>query len=1636
MNKPKPLDIAIVGLSACFPGAKDAQAYWRNILGKVDSVADADPEWVGPYFEANTTADDRIYTTKGGFLRDLAQVDPQSFGVMPNVAAGSDPDHLLALQFARDALADSGYLDKPFNRERAGVILGRGTYGNKALGSSMARSLFLDQAMDFVRALRPDFAESEVKALQEALKTQLMPFQAEHIGVLTPNVIAGLIANRLNFMGPSCIVDAACASTLIAVEQAVRELESGRCDLMITGGIHAHTPPQIFIQFCRINALSRDKIRPFQKGSEGTLLGEGVGLMVLKRREDAERDGDRIYALIRGIGTASDGKAKGLLAPRLEGEVMAVRRAYETSGIDPDTIDLIEAHGTGTSIGDRTEIESLNTVFGGRGAGSSPGRPHGPQIGITAVKSMIGHCMPASGAAALIKTALAMHHKVLPPMLCDEPDPTLGLDRTPFYLNTETRPWVHGKAHPRRAGVNAFGFGGINSHFILEEYIPPAPQPMAALHGPANSELIVLAAESAIALASKAKHALAHLTGAAPATLDEIALAASSEAEGAHRLAIVASTAADLVKKLETAIEKLVDVDLAPFKTRNGIHYGVGAAPGKLCLLFPGEGSQYSNMLGDLAVNFPAVRDWFDFIEHNALARGSPSRAQVLFPAPNGLDAAERRELEDRLYEMDIAAESVFAANMGLHALFTQLGFVPDALLGHSTGENSALTAAAVNKVQSRDEIARIVTDLNALYRKLEVAGQIAEGTLLTVGGLNAELRRGLLEKIKLPGSGVQLAMDNCPNQVVLFGSSEATTVLKEELASAGALCALLPFGRAYHTPLFKPLADAFRHYFAALDVGAANTTLYSACSAGPFPADAAGIRELCCAQWENPVRFTETVERLYADGVRVFLEIGPSGNLTSFAGDTLKGKDDVLALASNNRRKSGIAQLHATLAQLFVAGVPFTPQALFAQRAIAPLALMTPPRAAAKPRLQLKLITPTLTLPEAFRKPLPKLVERVVGTVHALAAVPALAALPSPAISSDPRMAALTAHFGLMQEFLDSQARVMDALSNPSHSRKSGNPDAPSQLDSRFRGNDTLKGLPLSAYPLLGTIVEETATRLVTERTFDINEDLFLRDHAIGGVPTPRDPSLLPLPVIPFTFSMELVAEAGARLLNRQGWVVTAIENARGSRWLSLDSGQIPLRIVAEQQSANGSEARIACRVFLRGEGTTPGGLLVFEGLVVLAAFYPAAPAPMTWAASDGDAPRFHTVGQVYKHGMFHGPRLQGCTAVHRWGHGGMEAEITAIPTHDYFASTQPQFQFDAAALDAAGQLAGFWLRERYAEVRNCFPFRVRALRLFAPPPAAGTKLTCRGAMAMQGETQLEARWDLFGADGQLVMQAEGWEDRVFAVPDRFHAFRMNPNGAPLSEPALADRLPAELCVRRLEPLPEGLLDEGGHIWKRVLAHMILSRAEREAFYKLPAQGERREEWLMGRLAAKDAVRDYLQRHGSAALAAADVEILETASGKPVVRIAALPDLVPPALSLSHSQRWAVAVASDASVALGIDYQRPDRIKVEHLVSGGFGASEQSLLATHEPERSQQAIALWCAKEAAAKAAGTGLEGRPLDWQIVAAHLDVKSGAPAVARVRRLQLDYDCALHVEVDGAVIALCVTAATTHSPSLTH
>jgi acyl transferase domain-containing protein len=458
-------DIAVIGMAGLFPGAPDTAAFWDNITAGRCCIGDhPDPERER-VFDPNAGIFERLYSVRGGFLGDLATFDPLEHGIMPNSVDGGNPDHFLMLRVAKAAMDDAGLTHKDFPRERTDVIVAHGEYLHRGNINWIQHGMMLDQTVDLIRRLQPERTDAELKEIWDALRQKLPVLDAQTIPALIPNVIAGRIANRLDLMGGSYLVDAACASSLLAAGQAATALRTNRCDLALVGGVQTCIPLPAMMVFCELGAMSRgETLRPFDAKADGTMLGEAVGMIVLKRRRDAERDGDRVYAVIKGVGVASDGRSAGLLAPRLEGEALAIRRAYEEAEVDPATVELIEAHGTGIRLGDETEIGALKAVFGPRRDGTAT-------CAVGSVKSMVGHSVPAAGMAGLIKTALALHHKVLPPTVnCETPNPGLGLDESPFYINTETRPWVHGhRDRPRRAGINAFGFGGINSHCVMEE---------------------------------------------------------------------------------------------------------------------------------------------------------------------------------------------------------------------------------------------------------------------------------------------------------------------------------------------------------------------------------------------------------------------------------------------------------------------------------------------------------------------------------------------------------------------------------------------------------------------------------------------------------------------------------------------------------------------------------------------------------------------------------------------------------------------------------------------------------------------------------------------------------------------------------------------------------------------------------------------------------------------------------------------------------------------------------------------------------------------------------------------------------------------------------------------------------------
>ena len=434
------------------------ETFWSNSLSGVDAITEVPADrWDWRlYYDPDPKAPDKIYSKWGGFLPDVL-FDPLHYGMPPSSIPSIEPAQLLALEVTRAALADAGYAERPFPRERTAVVLGMGGGAAQvAMGYAFRSYLpMLDSvipgsgtaALEHCQGLLPEWTEDSFP------------------GFLL-NVTAGRIANRLDLGGANYTVDAACGSSLAALNLAVRELRTDAADMVVLGGVDTVQNPFTYLAFSKTQAFSpRGRCRPFDAGADGIVISEGVGAVILKRLADAERDGDRIYAVIRGVGSSSDGRCRGLTAPGYEGQVRALERAYSEAGIDPATVGYIEAHGTGTAVGDVVELEALTRLFQSAGA-----KPRGCVVG--SVKSQIGHTKCAAGLAGLIHATLALHHRVYPPTIgITAPNPQFNFQDGPLRLNTEAQPWLHPALdRPRRAGVSAFGFGGTNFHAVLESY--------------------------------------------------------------------------------------------------------------------------------------------------------------------------------------------------------------------------------------------------------------------------------------------------------------------------------------------------------------------------------------------------------------------------------------------------------------------------------------------------------------------------------------------------------------------------------------------------------------------------------------------------------------------------------------------------------------------------------------------------------------------------------------------------------------------------------------------------------------------------------------------------------------------------------------------------------------------------------------------------------------------------------------------------------------------------------------------------------------------------------------------------------------------------------------------------------------
>ncbi len=902
----RPADIAVVGVGSILPGAPDTRAYWENLMAGVAAIREIPPErWDWRlYFTQDRRQRDRVYSRWGGFLDDVP-FDPLRYGMPPRSLKSIDPLQLLTLEAVRQGLEDAG-LDGPHtDREGVSVILGA-SGGLAELGLQYATRSDLPRVVG-----EPDAAEL----------ARLPEWTEDSFAGLLLNVAAGRAANRFDFGGVNCTVDAACASSLAAVYQGVQELLSGNSEVVVAGGVDTAQSPFSFLCFAKTQALSPSgRCRTFDREADGIAISEGLAVVVLKRLADAERDGDRIYGVIKGVAGSSDGRAKGLTAPRPEGQIRALRRAYAQAGYSPATLGLLEAHGTGTVAGDSAEMQTIGRLM--EEAGAEPG-----SCALGSVKSLIGHTKAAAGVAGMVKALLALYHRVLPLHYgVARPLPALQAADSALHLCTQPQPWVRHPGHPRRAGVSAFGFGGSNFHVALEEYADDyradrRPRPLQRW----PAELFVWRGKDRAAIGGQLAALESVLARGDAPPLRELAYAAAlAAAPAGATLALAARDHDDLARKLQGARgclhgdreEPPEDVWLSDQPLLEA---------GRLALLFPGQGAQYPGMLRELALVFDEVREALEqadavLREPVAAASGGRRLSQLVYP-PVRFDTEADQAARATLTRTEFVQPALGALSGGLLRLLEMLGLQPEMAAGHSYGEYAALHAAGV---LGFDDLLRL-----SEARGRFIVEQAAGGELGTMAAARASWARvgEVLDGLE----GVVRANHNGPEEVIISGTRQAVAQAIARLEAAGIAAKPIPVAAAFHSPLVESAKQRLAELLAQTPFHKPAFAVYSNAAAAPHDEAPDAIRAAMAEHLTAPVDFLGEIEAMYGAGARVFLEVGPKPILSRLTGRILGERPHrALALDASG---DGLTDLLRTLGGLLAEGARLDLRPLFAGR-------------------------------------------------------------------------------------------------------------------------------------------------------------------------------------------------------------------------------------------------------------------------------------------------------------------------------------------------------------------------------------------------------------------------------------------------------------------------------------------------------------------------------------------------------------------------------------------------------------------------------------------------------------------------------------------------------------------------------
>jgi acyl transferase domain-containing protein/aryl carrier-like protein len=837
--------IAIVGMSCRYPGgASSPQELWQLLDRAGDGVAGfpEDRGWdLEGLYDPDPEAAGKIYAREGGFLADATDFDSDFFGISPREALVMDPQQRLLLEGAWEALEDAGIDPAELRGSSTGVFAG--VAGGGYLGSASASS-------------------SELSDLGGYFFTGL-----------AASVASGRIAYTLGFEGPAVSLDTACSSSLVALHLAVQALRGGECDLALSGGVTVMGTPDALIEISRQRILAPDgRCKSFSASADGAGFSEGVGLLLLERLSDAERNGHRVLATIRGSATNQDGASNGLAAPNGPSQVRVIRQALANAGLKPADVDAVETHGTGTSLGDPIEAQALLATYGQEREGQPP-------LQLGSLKSNIGHAQIAAGIGGVIKMVLALQEEALPKTLhVDEPSPHIDWESGKVELLTEQRPWPRGE-RPRRAGVSAFGISGTNAHLILEEAPeqPKAPEPTKE-----RPPVLpwALSAKTPEALAAAAGRLAAHVEARDLDPLDVAHSLLASRAQLEHRAVLVGADQAELLAGLDALAQGKPSPSLVGARAR---------AHPRPAFVFPGQGSQWLGMATGLLEESPLFAEW--------IAKCETALAPHIEPSLTGL---LRSEDESWLEKVELVQPALFAVMVSLAELWRSYGVQPAAVIGHSQGE---IAAAVLAGALTLDDGAKL-----AALRAKALIPLMGEGEMASVAASPEQVEAHLAPY----GERISIAAHNGPMATVLSGEPEAIEELIETLIGEDVRARLIPVGYASHCAQVEQIEAELKEAIAGIEPTEATIPFYSTVTGEPI-----ATTELDAEYWyrnlREPVRFHEATERLLQDGFGAFVEVSPHPVLAMALQETVEAEGAEAAILGSLRRDEGGARRFLT---------------------------------------------------------------------------------------------------------------------------------------------------------------------------------------------------------------------------------------------------------------------------------------------------------------------------------------------------------------------------------------------------------------------------------------------------------------------------------------------------------------------------------------------------------------------------------------------------------------------------------------------------------------------------------------------------------------------------------------------------